>query len=44
LPFLIRVPRLPTLKGARTPLLASLAPLPISGATRKLADIALRAV
>jgi A/G-specific adenine glycosylase len=44
LPFLIRVPRLPSIKGARTPYLADLTPLPISGATRKIADIALRSV
>lgn len=40
LPYLVRVPRLPSLKGARTPRLAALDRLAISGATRKIADIA----
>jgi hypothetical protein len=41
LPFLVRVPRLPSLPGARTPRLASLGRLPVSNATRKIADAAL---
>jgi len=43
LPFLVRVPRLPSLEGARTPRLASLDRLAISSATRKIARAALEA-
>jgi A/G-specific adenine glycosylase len=42
LPFLVRVPRLPKVKGARTPPLKSLSGLAISNATRKIAEAALR--
>jgi len=42
LPFLVRVPRLPKVAGARTPAIASLGRLAISGATRKIASAALR--
>jgi A/G-specific adenine glycosylase len=44
LPFLVRVSRLPSVKGAQTPPLASLNRLPISNATRKIADAALAAL
>jgi A/G-specific adenine glycosylase len=44
LPFLVRVPFLPSWEGAQTPQLASLDRLEISGATRKIADAALRAI
>jgi len=37
-PFLIRVERLPKIKGARTPLLGRFGRLPISSATQKIAD------
>jgi A/G-specific adenine glycosylase len=43
-PFLVRVARLPSVAGARTLRLASLDRLPISSATRKIADAALRAL
>jgi A/G-specific adenine glycosylase len=42
LPFLARVERLPTVPGARTPLLTELDRLPVSSATRKIAASALR--
>jgi len=42
--FLLRVERLPAIKGARTPLLAELDHLPVSAATRKIAAAALRAL
>jgi hypothetical protein len=42
-PFLVRVPRLPPVAGARTPRLAALGRLAVSGATRKIAAAALRA-
>jgi A/G-specific adenine glycosylase len=41
-PYLVRVTRLPKVRGVRTPLLAKLDRLPISNATRKIAVIALR--
>jgi A/G-specific adenine glycosylase len=41
-PFLLRVERLPQLPGARTLLLAALDRLPVSSATRKIADAALQ--
>jgi A/G-specific adenine glycosylase len=44
LPFLVRVSRLPSLEGARTPRLASLDGLAISSATRKIARAALEAI
>jgi A/G-specific adenine glycosylase len=44
LPFLLRVPRLPSVEGAQTPRLASLSRLPVSNATRKIANAALRAL
>jgi len=40
-PFLIRLERLPKIKGARTPLLGRFGHLPISSATRKIADAAI---
>jgi A/G-specific adenine glycosylase len=43
LPFLVRVPRLPAVAGARTPRLAALGRLAVSSATRKIAAAALRA-
>jgi A/G-specific adenine glycosylase len=43
-PFLGRVERLPKVKGARTPRLGALDRLPVSGATRKIAAAALRAL
>ena len=39
-PFLIRVERLPKIAGARTPLLGRFGKLPVSSATRKIADTA----
>jgi A/G-specific adenine glycosylase len=39
-PFVIRVPRLPLIKGARMPELSCLGRLPISNATRKIANAA----
>ena len=39
-PFVIRVARLPTVEGARTPALAQFGRLPISNATRKIAESA----
>ena len=42
LPFLVRVPRLPKIDGARTLAIVSLGQLAISGATRKIASAALR--
>jgi A/G-specific adenine glycosylase len=39
-PFLIRVKRLPKIDGARTPLLGRFGRIPISSATRKIADAA----
>ena len=44
LPFLLRVPSLPSVQGAQKPLLASLGRLPVSNATRKIAQAALRAL
>lgn len=44
LPFLVAVPQLPSVAGARTPRLAALDHLPISSATRKIAAAALRAL
>jgi A/G-specific adenine glycosylase len=44
LPFLLRVPRLPLVQGARTPLLAAFDRLPVSSATRKIGAAALRAL
>jgi A/G-specific adenine glycosylase len=44
LPFLVRVPRLPAVPGARTPPLAALDRLPISSATRKIAAAASQAL
>jgi A/G-specific adenine glycosylase len=41
-PYLVRVARLPKVRGARTPPLAKLDRLPISNATRKIAATALR--
>ena len=41
LPFLVRVPRLPSLKGAQARRLSSLGRLAISSGTRKIANIAL---
>ena len=41
LPFVIRVRRLPRLEGARTEALGSLGKLPVSNATRKIAQAAL---
>ena len=43
LPFLVRVPRLPSIAGARTPRLDALGGLAVSNATRKIASAALRA-
>jgi hypothetical protein len=43
-PFLLRVPRLPSLVGAHTPRLAALDRLATSNATRKIAAAALRAI
>jgi A/G-specific adenine glycosylase len=43
-PYLVRVPRLPAVPGGRTPRLAALGRLPVSSATRKIADAALRAL
>ncbi len=40
-PFLIRVERLPKIKGARTPLLGRFGRLPLSSATQKIADAAI---
>jgi A/G-specific adenine glycosylase len=40
-PYLVRVPKLPQVQGARSPLLARLSKLPISSATRKFADAAM---
>ena len=40
-PFLIRVERLPRIAGARTPLLGHFGKLPVSSATRKIADTAI---
>jgi len=40
-PYLVRVAKLPRVQGARTPSLTRLADLPISGATRKIADAAI---
>ncbi len=39
--FLIRVERLPKIAGTRTPLLGHFGHLPISNATRKIADAAI---
>lgn len=39
--YLVRVANLPQIQGARSPLLAGLSKLPISSATRKIADAAL---
>jgi hypothetical protein len=39
-PYLVRVPRLPPLRGTKHISLASLARLPVSNATRKLAAAA----
>jgi hypothetical protein len=44
LPFLVRVPRLPAVPGARTPPLAALDRLAVSNATRKIAGAALQAL
>jgi hypothetical protein len=44
LPFLVPVRRLPSVAGAHTPRLAALGGLAISGATRKIASAALRAI
>ena len=44
LPFLLRVPRLPSVQGAQKPRLRSLGRLPVSSATRKIAQAALRAL
>jgi len=44
LPFLVCVPRLPSVAGARTPRLTALGRLAISNATRKIASAALRAI
>ncbi len=41
-PFLIRVKRLPQIKGARTPRLTQVDDLPVSSATRKIAATAMR--
>ena len=41
LPFVIRVPRLPQIQGARAVVLGGLGSLPISNATRKIAQAAL---
>jgi A/G-specific adenine glycosylase len=43
LPFLVRVRRLPSIAGARTPRLDALGGLAVSNATRKIASAALRA-
>jgi adenine-specific DNA glycosylase len=43
-PFLLHVPHLPIIPGARTPRLAVLDRLPISNATRKIAAAALRSL
>ena len=40
-PYVVRVAKLPRVQGARTPSLTRLADLPISGATRKIADAAI---
>jgi A/G-specific adenine glycosylase len=40
-PYLVRVAKLPEVQGARKPSLTRLADLPISGATRKIADAAI---
>ena len=40
-PYLVRVAKLPEVQGARTPSLKRVADLPISGATRKIADAAI---
>ena len=40
-PYLVRVAKLPEVQGARTPSLTRVADLPISGATRKIADAAI---
>jgi A/G-specific adenine glycosylase len=40
-PYLIRLPTLPVVEGARTPVLKRLAGLPVSNATRKIAAAAL---
>jgi A/G-specific adenine glycosylase len=40
-PYLVRVAKLPEVQGARKPSLTRLANLPISGATRKIADAAI---
>jgi hypothetical protein len=44
LPFLIQVPRLPIVVGARAAKLANFGSLPVSNATRKVAAIALASV
>jgi A/G-specific adenine glycosylase len=44
LPFLLRVRRLPSVAGARTPRLATLGRLAVSNATRKVASAALQAI
>jgi A/G-specific adenine glycosylase len=43
-PFLLRLEQLPTVEGARSPLLSDLDRLPVSAATRKIAAAALRAL
>jgi hypothetical protein len=44
LPFLVRMPRLPAIQGARMPRLAALDRLAVSSATRKIAAAALQAL